>query len=168
MFGAVRHAVRADLNPLAAALADAFADDPMMAWIYPDPGTRPGHIQAFMRAALDIGFPHGHLYAAGATTAAAIWAPPDVDLFDDQLAARVQRPDRGEAQRRVRRSADVAGPAELTPRSAWFYRQTPTFELGIASVEPTIECSGPRVTRIVRLQASVVLAGPLLEAGGHS
>jgi GNAT superfamily N-acetyltransferase len=80
----VRYAVRADLEPLTAALADAFADDPMMAWIYPDPGTRVAHVASFMRAALDIGFPHGHVYAAGANTAAAIWAPPDVELFDDQ------------------------------------------------------------------------------------
>jgi GNAT superfamily N-acetyltransferase len=85
--GAVRHAVRADLNPLAVALADAFADDPMMAWIYPDPGTRLAHVSAFMGAALDIGFPHGHVYAAGANTAAAIWAPPDVDVFDEQAVA---------------------------------------------------------------------------------
>jgi len=83
----VCHAVRADLDPLAATLADAFADDPMMAWMYPDPGTRTAHIHGFMRAALDIGFPHGHVYAAGANTAAAIWAPPDVDLFDDQAVA---------------------------------------------------------------------------------
>jgi GNAT superfamily N-acetyltransferase len=84
MVGAVRHAVRADLDQLEVALADAFAADPMMAWIYPDAPIRPAHVQAFMRAALDIGFPHGHVYAAGANTAAAIWAPPDVDLFDDQ------------------------------------------------------------------------------------
>jgi GNAT superfamily N-acetyltransferase len=37
-----------------------------------------------MRAALDIGFPHGHVYTTGADSAAAIWAPPDVELFDDQ------------------------------------------------------------------------------------
>jgi ribosomal protein S18 acetylase RimI-like enzyme len=85
----VGHAVRADLNPLAAALADAFADDPMMAWIYPDPGARMAHVEAFMWAALEIGFPHGHVYAAGADTAAAIWAPPDIDLFDEQAVARL-------------------------------------------------------------------------------
>ncbi len=84
MLGVVRHAVRADLNPLAATLTDAFADDSMMAWIYPEPGMRLAQVPAFMRAALDIGFPHGHVYTAGANTAAAIWAPPDVDLFDDQ------------------------------------------------------------------------------------
>jgi GNAT superfamily N-acetyltransferase len=83
----VRHAVRADLDPLATALADAFADDPMMAWLYPDPGPRSAHVSAFMRIALDIGFPHGHVYASGANAAAAIWAPPDVDLFDDQAVA---------------------------------------------------------------------------------
>lgn len=84
MLGVVRHAVRADLDSLAAALADAFADDPLIAWIYADPGTRPAQVPAFMRAALDIGFPHGHVYTAGANAAAAIWAPPDVELFDDQ------------------------------------------------------------------------------------
>ncbi len=84
ILGAVRHAVHADLETLAVTLADAFADDPMMAWIYSDPVMRPSQVTAFMRAALKIGFPHGHLYTAGANAAAAIWAPPDVDLFDDQ------------------------------------------------------------------------------------
>jgi len=83
---AVWHAVRADLDPLAGVLADAFADDPMMSWIYPDPGTRPAHLPAFMRATLDIGFPHGHVYTSGANRSAAIWAPPDVEMFDDQAA----------------------------------------------------------------------------------
>lgn len=81
---AVHHAVRSDLNALAAALSAAFVDDPMMAWMYPDPDGRPLCTKAFMAAALDIGFPHGHVYTAGGNAAAAIWAPPDVDLFDDR------------------------------------------------------------------------------------
>jgi GNAT superfamily N-acetyltransferase len=76
--------VRSDLKQIQAALGDAFEDDPMMTWIYPDPATRLAHVSAFMQAALEIGFPHGHVYTAGANTAAAIWAPPDVELFDDQ------------------------------------------------------------------------------------
>jgi len=80
---AVRHAVRADLEPLQGALADAFADDPMMAWIYPDADTRPEFTQAFMRAGLEIGFPHGHVYSITPNAGAAVWAPPDVDMFDD-------------------------------------------------------------------------------------
>jgi GNAT superfamily N-acetyltransferase len=79
----VHHAVRADLDALEATLADAFHDDPMMAWIYPDPDTRPTHAQAFMRLGLEIGFPHGHVYSIAPDAGAAVWAPPDVDLFDD-------------------------------------------------------------------------------------
>ena len=80
---AIRHAVRSDLDDLDAALADAFADDPMMHWIYPNEETRSAHLREFMRGGLDIGFPHGHVYAAGANEGAAIWSPPDIDLFDD-------------------------------------------------------------------------------------
>jgi len=80
---AVRHAVRKDLDELDATLEDAFADDPMMRWIYPDDATRPEFSRAFMRSGLEIGFPHGHVYTTGANEGAAIWAPPDVDLFDD-------------------------------------------------------------------------------------
>lgn len=80
---AVRHAVRKDLDDLERALADAFMDDPMMAWIYPDEASRVEHMPRFMRSALDIGFPHGHVYAVGGSSGAAVWAPPDVELFDD-------------------------------------------------------------------------------------
>ena len=80
---AVRHAVMADLDALEVSLADAFFDDPMMEWIYPDPKSRTVLGRQFMRVALDIGFPHGHVYTAGANVAGAIWSPPDVELFDD-------------------------------------------------------------------------------------
>ena len=79
----VRFALRADLDRLASTLADAFTDDPMIAWIYPGADNRHDLTEAFMKAALQIGFPHGHVYSAANDGAAAIWAPPDVDLFDD-------------------------------------------------------------------------------------
>jgi ribosomal protein S18 acetylase RimI-like enzyme len=84
----VSFALRADLDELADALTDAFSADPMMAWIYPDPSTRPEMSRPFMRMALDIAFPHGHVYSVANNGAAALWSPPDVDLFDD--AAVVQ------------------------------------------------------------------------------
>jgi ribosomal protein S18 acetylase RimI-like enzyme len=36
-----------------------------------------------MRVSLDIGFPHGHVYSCGSNAGAAIWSPPDVEIFDD-------------------------------------------------------------------------------------
>jgi ribosomal protein S18 acetylase RimI-like enzyme len=80
---AVRHAVNADLDHLEVALADAFSDDPMMHWIYPDPDTSAAYTRQFMRVTLDVGFPHGHVYTTGPNAAAAIWSPPDVEIFDD-------------------------------------------------------------------------------------
>ena len=86
----VRHALRADLDELQAALVDAFAVDPVMAFMYPDPATRPELSGAFLRVMLEIGLNHGHVYAAGrGNDAAAIWAPPDVDLFDAEGAAQL-------------------------------------------------------------------------------
>jgi GNAT superfamily N-acetyltransferase len=79
----VHHAVRADLDALEATLADAFHDDPMMSWIYPEPETRSAYTQAFMRSGLEIAFPHGHVYSITPNAGAAVWAPPDVDMFDD-------------------------------------------------------------------------------------
>ena len=87
--GGVRHALRVDLANLEVTLGDAFTDDPMMRWLYPDPETRTRHATEFMRVALEIGFPHGHVYATGADAGAAIWAPPDVDLFDDAAIGRL-------------------------------------------------------------------------------
>lgn len=79
----VRHAVRGDLGQLEASLANAFAQDPMMAWLYPDRETRQQYVGGFMRVVLDIGFPHGHVYTVGSNVGGAVWGPPDVELLDD-------------------------------------------------------------------------------------
>jgi hypothetical protein len=86
----VRHAVKADLDELEATLVDAFATDPVMTFMYPDPATRREGSGAFLRVMLEIGLRHGHVYAAGPRNeAAAIWSPPDVDLFDAEGAAQL-------------------------------------------------------------------------------
>jgi GNAT superfamily N-acetyltransferase len=86
----VRHAVGADLGEMEATLVDAFAEDPITCWMHPDPTTRPAKSAAFMRAMLEIGFPHGHVYTVGPhNDAVAIWCPPDVELFDDQAVSRL-------------------------------------------------------------------------------
>jgi len=36
-----RHALRADLEPMTQTLVGAFSDDPLIAWIFDDPDTRP-------------------------------------------------------------------------------------------------------------------------------
>lgn len=86
---AVRHAVRADLSSMEAALADAFTDDPMMAWIYQDVESRRDCVSAFMRAVLEIGLPRGHVYTVGANAGGAVWGAPDVELLDEAAGNRL-------------------------------------------------------------------------------
>jgi ribosomal protein S18 acetylase RimI-like enzyme len=79
---ATRHALQADLERLAASLASAFAQDPVMQWIFADASTRQASLETWMRFNLDMGLTRGHTYLAGGGQAAAIWSPPDVSLFD--------------------------------------------------------------------------------------
>lgn len=85
----VRHAVRADLDALEGSLVDAFAEDPMMAWIYPDPETRQQLLPGFMRLILEGGLTHGHVYTIGSNIGGAVWGAPDVNLLDDDAVGRL-------------------------------------------------------------------------------
>lgn len=83
------HALAADIAPLTETLASAFWDDPVTSWMFDDPAARRDQLPAWMRFALEMGLPRGHLYTAGDNRAAAVWSPPDVTLFDDTWAPRL-------------------------------------------------------------------------------
>jgi ribosomal protein S18 acetylase RimI-like enzyme len=84
-----RHAIAADLPELTATLANAFFDDPLTSWIFPDPAVRPQQLRSWMRLTTEMGLTRGHLYTAGGNRSAAIWSPPDVTLFDELWGARL-------------------------------------------------------------------------------
>lgn len=85
----VRHATEADLPQLARSLASAFAEDPLMGWLFEDPETRAAHRLRWMQFSLDMGLTRGHLYCAGSAEAGAIWSPPNVTLFDPLWGPRM-------------------------------------------------------------------------------
>lgn len=77
-----RPATAGDLPTVAAVLADAFADDPVMAWAFPDGTARPRLLQGM------FGYLAEHLYlpAGGSTVAAeaaALWMPPGMSAPED-------------------------------------------------------------------------------------
>jgi GNAT superfamily N-acetyltransferase len=79
---AVRAARAADCRDVAAALADAFADDPVFAWCIPDATDRTVALPPFFGAFVAAFARHGHTYVAesdGAITGGALWAPPGVE-----------------------------------------------------------------------------------------
>jgi ribosomal protein S18 acetylase RimI-like enzyme len=73
----VRKATLADAPRLAQALASAFQDDPVIAWIFPDEQRRRAVLPAFMEFRLrKLAFPHDEVWMTAGGDAAAVWLPP--------------------------------------------------------------------------------------------
>lgn len=77
---ALRPATSGDVDALAAVLARAFTDDPPMAWLLPDPVTRPGRLTRMFATIIGIeSLPYGGVDIACASEeilGGAIWMPP--------------------------------------------------------------------------------------------
>ncbi len=117
-----RHATPADSESLVTTLTEAFAVDPLMGHLWPDPD-RPGFVQpaalaAFMRAAIDVYLPHGHtIHVPG--RAVAVWTPPGVHADTTPLGEAV-----GEHTHPETREAAMGPFAEmfgLHPEEPYFY-----------------------------------------------
>lgn len=80
----VRPTTTDDRDAVIRALSEAFADDPVFSWIYPDAETRhrvlPGFFALFEEHSRDRG---GNLIAGGGH-GAAIWVPPGQSLVDPE------------------------------------------------------------------------------------
>jgi len=62
---------------LAVALASAFRDDPVIAWVFPDQLRRRRVLPAYMEFRLRrLAFPHDQVWMSGDGAAAAVWIPP--------------------------------------------------------------------------------------------
>ena len=65
-----------DLPLLVETLVAAFLDDPVMAWVIPDPRRRPEIMRAFFEITVDVYQPYGELYITDPTPAGgAVWVP---------------------------------------------------------------------------------------------
>ena len=72
----VRRATAADIPALAAMLARAFHDDPVLSWACPNERRRPAHAERFFAARLRQLLPFEDVWTTEALDGAAIWAPP--------------------------------------------------------------------------------------------
>ena len=73
----IRKATLADAPRLAQALASAFQDDPVIAWIFPDQHRRRAVLSAFMEFRLrNLAFPHDEVWMTANGAATAVWLPP--------------------------------------------------------------------------------------------
>jgi GNAT superfamily N-acetyltransferase len=146
-----RHLLRADLEHAAAVLARAFTDDPVMSWLFPDEATRTEDLAVLHGACLHAGHGHGHIYGLGrgaALQAAAIWAPPEVEPFDDadveSIGALLYGRYGDEGVGRLSAFAEAAGAHHPTD---------PHFYLFIVGVEPSQRGQGLGASLLVPVLA---------------
>ena len=75
----VRPITREQATPqLAETLADAFQDDPALAWIVPDAATRQKMLPGFFAIMVEQSFRHGEVLASEDQGAVSLWYPPGV------------------------------------------------------------------------------------------
>lgn len=83
----VRTATPSDVGALAATIAEAFQDDPVMSWCYPDAVERAGILQEGFRVILDVAVPLGGVETVEDEVAGSIWFPPGAQFDADLMAA---------------------------------------------------------------------------------
>ena len=76
---AIRAATAADLAGIARTIASAFADDPLLSWLLPNPADRERRIEAFYARALPAMWEghRGEMLTTDGQTAVAIWRAPN-------------------------------------------------------------------------------------------
>jgi GNAT superfamily N-acetyltransferase len=73
----IRRADSPDRRPLAAVLARAFLDDPLMRFILPDAGLRRRRLPRLFRTSLGLQYlPLGEVYTTADNAGASLWSPP--------------------------------------------------------------------------------------------
>jgi ribosomal protein S18 acetylase RimI-like enzyme len=87
--GATKHILPDRVGAVSATLTRAFAEDPVMHWIF-DAAERPlDHLRQFMRITCERSIAVGHAYELGERAGAALWAPPGAKLFDEAAGIAV-------------------------------------------------------------------------------
>jgi len=72
----VRTARPGDLDALAITLANAFQDDPLTMWLFPNEAARRRKLPSFFRSLLHVSIPLGEVYTVDDARCVAIWNPP--------------------------------------------------------------------------------------------
>lgn len=77
----IRRAATTDRTAVAATVAAGFFDDPVTQWLLPDVDRRREVILATFEVYVDAYLPHGETYLTADGNGAAVWLPPNTELF---------------------------------------------------------------------------------------
>lgn len=79
-------AASTDAPTLSDVLARAFQDDPVFAWVVPDPARRRARLPAVFAVFAEFYLRHNETYIAADRAGAALWAPPGVEPVPEEHA----------------------------------------------------------------------------------
>lgn len=137
--GVAAHATSAELDDLAGALCDAFADDPVQQWLFAGADDEDAARGRFFQFFVEEYFALGHTYVLGGdgTAGGALWSPPDRNVLHDgdRIAVLVEMMTEAVGNEAMTRLPEVARAAEYRPAEPHFY-------LGILGVSPRRQGEG--------------------------
>lgn len=84
-----RKAIPADVANVSRTLAEAFFDDPVFSWCYPDAARRRQIAPRFFEIVTESIVAHDEVYTTDPVAAAAVWVPPGVE-DDEQMGAALE------------------------------------------------------------------------------
>ena len=85
----VRLAVQSDVDSMIETAVEAFFEDPVTVWIYPDASVRRPMLMEWYRLTFLTGLRAGHTYMAPHHQAISIWSPPSVpQMYDSEADSR--------------------------------------------------------------------------------
>jgi GNAT superfamily N-acetyltransferase len=133
------HATAADLPAVSGVLAAAFADDPVMRWLFAPAADPDAARAALFEVMVEEYFWLGHLHVVaghGGIVGAALWSPPDRDaLQDDHVDRLLTRLAPHLGDELVPRLGEVARTHDFRPAEPHLY-------LGILGVDPPAQSRG--------------------------
>ena len=88
---AIRASERSDEDDILGAMTLAFAADPAVRWVFPDPQQFLVNFPGFARAFGGSGFDHGSAYFAEGYLGAALWIPPEAHPDDEAMDVLLDR-----------------------------------------------------------------------------
>jgi ribosomal protein S18 acetylase RimI-like enzyme len=132
----LRKATPADVPALAGVLSRAFDDDPVMAWLFPDPRRRPRWLNTFFEVRLRQLMRQEEVWATADAAGAALWAQPDRwKLSAGETASMLLRIVRGVGRRTPRGLRGLALIEEHHPSEPHWY-------LAVLGVDPSAQGEG--------------------------
>ena len=87
----INTATSTEIPQIIDAIAMAFAADPFVRWIYPDPNQYLSNIREMLIRFGGKAFDHGTAYYVDGFVGAALWLPPDIHPDEEALGEHMQR-----------------------------------------------------------------------------